>query len=236
MLVFLDETNKIYYIMAPKCGNTTIAKMLNVNLHSQHDLSNINNPEYKKIIIIRKDLIDRFLSGFYEDLFNNSCYSNVNVSFNNYLLFLYKCFKQKHPYVDNMKIYNEQDIPIWYGNCSNFSLPITNNKGDFVSHIQTQYYAINDIISLIKNKTNVTVVEITKLSNYLNNNIRENVKDKIIISDDINFSELPLSYIKNNRIIINKDVLNDKQKELILEIYKEDVIFINNLENKFFVF
>jgi len=74
MIVFLDETNKVFYIMPPKCGTTTIAKMLNVDLHSIYDLSNINNTEYKKVIIIRKDIVDRFLSGFYEDLFNNTCY------------------------------------------------------------------------------------------------------------------------------------------------------------------
>lgn len=236
MRVFLDEPTKIYYIMAPKCGTTTIVNMLNIKLHSKCDLSNINNPDYKKIIIIRKDLVNRFLSGFYEDLFNNRCYSNVNVNFNDYLLFLYNCFKQKYPLVDNMKIYNEQDIPIWFGNCSNVSLPITNNNGAFVSHIQSQKYSINDIVSLIKNKTNVVVVEITNLSKYLNNNIRENVKHKSKIVDDICFSKLSLSYIKNNNVIINKDVLTDEQQKLILEIYKEDENFINDLERNFFVF
>ena len=232
MLIFLN--NKIYYIMAPKCGTTTISNMLNINLHSKCDLSNINNPQYKKVIIIRKDLVNRFLSGFYEDLFNNYCYSNIDIKFNDYLLFLYDCFQKKHPNVDNMKIYNEQDIPIWFGNCSNLSLPITDDKGVFISHIQSQYFAINKIVSLIENKTNVVVVELNNLSKYLNNTIRENVKQKIHFNS--NFSELPLLYIKNNRIIINNDVLTNNEKELILKIYKEDEIFINNLEYKFCVF
>lgn len=233
MRIFLDETTKKYYIMAPKCGTTTIAYMLNVKLHSTCDLSNINNPDYKKIIIIKRDLVNRFLSGFYEDLFNNRCYSNVNVNFNDYLLFLYNCFKQKYQHVDNMKIYNGQNIPIWYGNCSNVSLPITNHKGEFVSHIQSQKYSINDIVRLIKNKTNVEVVEITDLSKYLNNNIFKNVKHKSKIDDDICFSKLSLSYIKNNNIIINKDVLTDEQQKLILEIYKEDEKFISYLKVKY---
>jgi len=234
MNVFLDGSKKIYYIMAPKCGTTTIAKMLKVDFHMKHDLSNLNNPEYKKVIIIRKNLVDRFLSGFYEDLFNNICYSNIHIQFNDYLLFLYDCFCKKHPCVDNMKVYNQQDISLCYGNCSGLTLPITNDKGDFVSHIQSQYFAINHIVSLITNKTNVVVVELSKLSKYLDNTIRENYKQKTYT--DFNFSELALSYIKNNRIIINNDVLNSYQKKIISEIYKEDEIFIKKLEERFCVF
>jgi len=55
--------------------------------------------------------------------------------------------------------------------------------------------------------------------------------------DGINdFSELMLSYIKKNRIIINENLLTDKQKEIILDIYNEDIIFINNLEKNFSYF
>ena len=53
---------------------------------------------------------------------------------------------------------------------------------------------------------------------------------------DGKFSEMTLSYIKEQRIIINDDGLTDNQKKLILEMYEEDEIFINNLENKFCVF
>jgi len=234
MIVFLDRSNKIYYIMVPKCGTTTIATMLNVPIVSSGDLSNINNPEYKKVIIIRKNLVSRFLSGFYQDLLVNRCYSNINIKFNDYLLFLYDCYQKKHPRVKNMKIYNKQEIPICWGNCSGLYLPITNDKGDFSSHIQSQCFAINKIVKLIKNKTNVVVVELNKLSTYLNNTLRENVKQSVYF--DGNFSELTLSYIKNKQIIINEDNLTNDQKKLILEIYKEDEIFINNLENNFCVF
>lgn len=230
-MIYLNLENKTYYIMAPKCGTTTISKWLNIEQNSNCDLSNINNPEYKKVIIIRKNLVDRFLSGFYEDLFNNTCYDNLNVTFNDYLLFLHECFKQNYSCVNNMKIYNNQDIPIWFGNCSNVSLPITNFDGQFISHIQSQYYAINHIISLIENKTNVDVIELTNLSKYLNNTIRENVKQTN--ESNVNFSELTLTYIKKNKIIIKNSELTNNQQKLILEIYKEDDIFINNLEKTF---
>jgi hypothetical protein len=54
------------------------------------------------------------------------------------------------------------------------------------------------------------------------------------LPDGINdFSELSLSYIKKNKIIIYENLLNDKQKEIILEIFKEDNIYINELEEIF---
>jgi 16S rRNA G966 N2-methylase RsmD len=133
-----------------------------------------------------------------------------------------------------MQIYNTQDIPIWYGNCSGYTLAITNDEGDFTSHLISQCFAIKDIVSLLENKTNVVVVELNKLSTYLNNTLRENVKQSIYF--DGKFSEMTLSYIKEQRIIINDDGLTDNQKKLILEMYEEDEIFINNLENKFCVF
>ena len=133
-----------------------------------------------------------------------------------------------------MQIYNTQDIPIWYGNCAGCSLAITNDKGDFTSHLISQCFAIKDIVSLLENKTNVVVVELNKLSTYLNNTLRENVKQSIYF--DGKFSEMTLSYIKEQRIIINDDSLTNNQKKLILEMYEEDKIFINNLENKFCVF
>ncbi len=221
--------------MAPKCGSTTIASMLNVSLHKKYDdLSNINNPEYKKIIIIRKNIVDRFLSGFYEDLFNNNCYDNINISFNDYLLFLYKCFQQKIPFVNSIKINNEEVMPICFGNCSGLTLDITNEKGQFISHIISQKCAIYNIIKLINNKTNVEIVELENLSK-ITNNIKKNIKNKISkLPNGINdFSELSLSYIKKNRIIINDNLLNDKQKKIILEIFQEDIIYINELEVKF---
>ena len=106
-----------------------------------------------------------------------------------------------------MEIYNTQNIPIWFGNCSGRFLPITNDKGDFTSHIQSQYFAIKKIVKLIENKTNVVVVELNKLSTYLNNTLVENVKK--CINFDGNFSELSLSYIKNQRIIVKDDNLTN---------------------------
>lgn len=233
MICFNDELQKIIYIMAPKCGTTTIAKMLNINIHTPYDLTNINNLEYKIIIIIRKNIIERFLSGFYEDLFNNTCYDNMNITFNDYLLFLYKCFQEKIANVNNISCYNKNmNVGVWYGNCSGYYLNLTDNYGNFVSHIQSQKYAISNIVNLIENKQNVKIIELNNLS-IISKNIKENVKPKINNNEINNFSDLTLEYIKKNRIIISEMLLNEKQKKIINNIYKEDLDFIAELEKKF---
>jgi len=235
MLIFIDNQNKIIYIMSPKCGTTTIANMLSVDINYKYpkeELDNLNNPEYKKIIIVRKSIIDRFLSGFYEDLFNNSCYNNIDITFNDYLLFLHKCYTEKIPNVDNTYIYNNLNIPLWFGNCSGVYRSITDKNGNFSSHIMSQKYAICSLVNKINSINNVQVIELNDLSTILPNAERKNVKKKIE-DENINISNMSLSYIKENRIIISSNFLDEKQKEIILDMYKDDLLFINALEKKF---
>ena len=237
MLIFIDKGNKIIYIMSPKCGTTTIANMLNVDINYKYpkeELDNLNNPEYKKIIIIRKSIIDRFLSGFYEDLFNNTCYNNMEITFNDYLMFLHKCYTEKIPNVDNIHIYNNLNMPLWFGNCSGVYRSITDKNGNFSSHIMSQKYAICNLVNKIICNDNVQVIELNNLSSILPNNIeKKNVKKKIENEENINISNMTLSYIKANRIIISSKFLDEKQKEIILDMYKEDLLFIEMLEKKF---
>jgi hypothetical protein len=61
MLLFIDERTKICYIMALKCGSHTIANYLNTDLHTSYAKHQLTNDEYTKIIIFRKDVVDRFL-------------------------------------------------------------------------------------------------------------------------------------------------------------------------------
>jgi hypothetical protein len=235
MLIFIDTPNKIIYIMSPKCGTTTIANMLNINIlhkYSKEELDNLNNPEYKKIIIIRKSIIDRFLSGFYEDLFNNNCYNNMNITFDNYLKFLHKCHNNKIPNVNNINIYNGVNIPVWFGNCNGIYSNITDKNGNFCSHIMSQKYALYNIVNNIKCK-NVQIIELNDLSVLLPYMKEKNVKNKIEkISNGFNISDMTLSYIKSNKIIVSSIFLNEKQQQIILDIYKEDIVFLNELEEK----
>jgi hypothetical protein len=159
MRIYIDYTNKICFIVAPKCGNTTIASYLNLNLHVEYTEEEIirilQNDEYKKIIIIR-NIYDRFLSGFYEDLNNNNCYNNIDITFLNYCLFLKYCFDNKLKEVNNLNVYfPDLNIPIWWGNSSN--LPITNNIGQIYGHIGSQKYYLSNYIKLI-NGNNVNIL------------------------------------------------------------------------------
>ena len=230
MIIYIDEQNKICYVMAPKCGSHTIANYLNTDLHTSYENRQLTNDEYTKIIIFRKDVVDRFLSGFYEDLFNNTCYNNMDVTFNDYLLFLYKCYTEKIKNVNNLSVYLNKDIPVWYGNCSKVFKNITNNNGIFCSHIQTQKNAIYNIVSKITGK-NVKIIELNDLSKLLPNIKSYNVKKKQ--KYDLDLTHITLSYMKKNNILISRDCLNDSQIQLILKIYEEDIEFISELTNKF---
>jgi hypothetical protein len=235
MVLYIDDISKIIYIVPPKCGSTTINNMLKNNVYNDiysSPIDKLHNPKYKKIIIIRKCVINRFLSGFYEDLFNNYCYNNLSITFNEYLLFLYKCFTEKAANVNNMKLYNDMDIPIWWGNCSNCTLPITNNDGNFCSHIQSQKFAIHHFITIMHCK-NVKLIKLKDLSSIILSE-KKNIKPKTIkLPDNFDLSTCSLSYIKHNRIIISKNLLTPEQQELILKMYKEDIDFMNELEKKY---
>ena len=120
MFVYTDSVKKNIFISSPKVGTTSISKYLN-NQNNNEFLNNeqLYNNDYKKYIIIKEDIIERFLSGFYEDLFNNYCYDNIGITFHEYLLFLYNCYIKKIPNVNSLFSYLGHDIRIWFGNCSN---------------------------------------------------------------------------------------------------------------------
>ena len=231
MILYIDYTKKNVYIMAPKCGSNSVAYYLNVDLHHEYTIKDeLTNDDFKKYIIVKKDIVERFLSGFYEDLFNNTCYDNMEITFHEYLLFLYKCFTEKIPDVNNLSVYLNRDIPVWFGNDSNISLNITDSQGNFISHIITQKHAINPIIDMIEGE-NVTIVALSKLSQILPNSKKMN--EKIKNKYDFKLSNIELWDIKKNRIIMSKDGLNKEEINLILKMYEEDTIMINDLINKY---
>jgi len=231
MLLYIDNNEKKCYIMAPKCGSHTISKMLNTDLHTDYSDWHLDNDDYTKIIIIRKDVIDRFLSGFYEDLFNNTCYDNMNISFNDYLLFLFKCYNEKIPDINNLQVFTGSDNPVWFGNCSGVYKNITDKKGHFCSHIMSQKYAIYNFVSKIVGK-NVKIVELKNLQKILPNAIKYHAREKQIFTD-IDITNTPLCHIKKQKLIMSKDNLNERQKNIILKMYEEDINFFKKLRDKF---
>lgn len=231
MIIYIDYSKKIVFIIPPKNGNNSIAEYLNISIHHSYDKNEIknclNDDNFIKLIIIRKNIIDRFLSGFYEDLFNNKCYNNIDISFTEYLLFLNHCYIHKIPKVDNLNVYLNDNISICFGNCSNKYLPITNDKGIFVSHIQSQKYSINSYLQY----KNIKLLDIKDLDKFLNRSLHKNIKKKQYL--DIDLYKIKLSTLKKERLIINKDVLNDYHKNIILNMYKEDTDFLEELEKKY---
>lgn len=232
MKVFIDETKNRIFICSPKCGNTSIAKYLNVNL--QYNYSNIdeklNDKKYLKIIIIR-DIFSRFISGFNEDLNNNECYNNIDINFDQYLDFLKYCYDNKIKNVNNLNVYykdKDKDKDIWWGQCSNKKLPITTSTGIISGHIGSQKYFIGDIINKITDSNRI-VISINDLGKYINNVVC-NVKN--ITNNDFD-NKTSLSIVKKSKMFINKEkLLTERNVKIISHIYNEDIEFLNYLNTK----
>ena len=215
--------------MAPKCGNTTIAEYLGVDIHTYYEdmevIRVLQSDEFKKIIIIR-NIYDRFISGFYQDLLANTCYNNINITFLNYCLFLKYCFDNKLKNVNNLNVYfPDLNIPIWWGNCSNVYLPITNNMGQIYGHIGSQKYYISNYIKLIKGN-NVNILDLKDLNKYLNINLIKNFKTYIENSENIENYKLNILKKHNYLLKLNESI---EIMSIIDHIYNEDIIFINEL-------
>lgn len=236
MIIYIDDHNKICFIAPPKCGNTSIANYLNLQLHTEYSDDDIykilRNDDYTKIIVLRNPL-DRFLSGFYEDLNNNSCYNDIDITFNEYCLFLNHCYDNKIKNVDNLNIYYKNiDAGIWWGNCSSVTYPITTNEGDISGHLISQYNCVKHILSLITG-INVKVIDISNLNKYLNNTEIKNSKsysNNLDINSTVKLSDLK----KNIDFRVNKNQLYTSEIiNIIKNIYKEDFDLIEELSNKY---
>jgi hypothetical protein len=231
MIIYIDKLDKNIYIAAPKCGSTSIASKIGVHVCNdeysiENNINYIQDASYKKIIVYRKNIIGRFLSGFFEDLFNNSCYNTMEITFETYIYFLYKCYKDKIQNVINLECIGYPDIGVWFGNCSNVTLSITDENGNFRSHIQSQEYSTNMYIEQITD-SNVILCELNKLDYFIKKH--ENIK---VENYSIDISGLSLKYIKENCIIV-KSIKNKKLENMILEMYESDIYFINKLKEKY---
>ena len=234
MIIYIDHQTKRVFLTAPKCGSTTIASHLNVSLHEKYNadcvINVLKNNEYLKIIVIRTDIVGRFLSGFTEDLYNNECYTNLHLTFIEYIEFLHHCYINKTKHVNNLNVFLEQDVPIYFGGCSNRKLPITNKNGQFISHIQTQKFALQRFIDITIG-SNVKLLDINELSRFLGNSESKNVKCKFESTD--NADRLYLCDLKCGGFMISKKMLSDECYLMILDICKDDLKIIMDLEEKF---
>jgi len=233
MTIYIDHDNKICYILSPKCGTQSIVKSLNLTMKKEYDyhevFDTLKNVNYKKIIIIR-DIFSRFLSGFYEDLHNNECYLDINISFIDYVKFLKYCYDNKIPSVNNLNVYFKEDKKIWWGQCSNVILPITDEKGNLSGHLIHQKTHLLPYINIIDiDDKNIEIIDIKELHKYIK--VCENKK----IYETVNESTFntPLNSIKNDYAAGYpkiENMLNYEIKEIILEIYKDDLEYIDEIK------
>jgi hypothetical protein len=77
----------------------------------------------------------------------------------------------------------------------------------------------------------IRIIELTNLSSLLPTAKRCNVKQKQ--KYDIDVSNVLLSIMKRDKIIISKECLTSTQKDIILKICEDDIKFINDLKIKF---
>jgi hypothetical protein len=228
---YIDNINKQCFIVPPKCGTTTVAKKLNLpnnKLYLDNEIIDVlKDKNYLKIIVVR-DVIDRFLSGFYEDLYNNKCYNDLDITFKEYMYFLKFCFDNKLKNINNINVYFNINKEINWGNCSNLCFPITTEQGNISGHIASQKNEIFYLQTIIDDDdNNVIIIDVMQLSSGLICNYT-NYNDMDIKN---NISDIPLSEIKNKNIITKQ--ISNEIKEIINYIYKEDIDYINELFMKY---
>ena len=96
-----------------------------------------------------------------------------------------------------------------------------------MSHIQSQKYQIKNYLTC----KNIKLLEIKDINKFLNNDIHKNIKLKKLL--DINLYTTELKELKQKRLIINDETLEEEYKNIILNMYKEDIELIQYLENKY---
>jgi hypothetical protein len=236
MIVYIDYKKKRIFITSPKCGNNTIAAYLKCDLHMKYNDDEMNdafkNKEFEKILIIRNPY-ERFLSGFYEDLLNNTCYNDINITFKEYLRFLNYCHNNKIQNVNNLNIfYKEIEQKVWWGECSGLKLPITDDNGCISGHIRNQSHYIKKYLDLFT-IGEIRVIDIYELSNILQETEIKNKKtySKNAIENGTKLCDLKLRNFKQNpNYRTNYKLLYDEEIiDIIKNIYKDDFAFINNL-------
>jgi len=238
MTVYIDFINNLCFILSPKCGTQTISKHLRIPLnikYSENEIKNIlNDTEIKKVIVVR-DVIDRFYSGFIEDFKNNDCYLDLDISFYEYIKFIAYCYDNKLKNVNNLNIYySDKDKLIQWGECSSLHLPITDSCGNLSGHIVHQKKHLEPYTNLIDKNNNVEIIDISELNKFTN--IHENIisyKKADNIDYDYDFNTLLSDLKKRNFNPKKEKMFNKNILRIINHIYDSDNEFINNLRMKF---
>jgi sugar phosphate isomerase/epimerase len=233
MPIFACHLKKIIIITSPKCGSTSLKEyFMNIENYDSEMLLKLLH-EYKIYIVFNENIIKRFLSGFFEDLINNSCYNEIDISFKDYVDILYNININKVAEVNKIQ-YNNIEYNIWWGECSNRKISLTDEHGEFMSHIQSQTYSIINFLNILDNNCNVEIIDLKNLY-YL---IRGEHKNKSEAKHDfpikiIDMTNISLKDIKKNVFISTQNTFDSQIEKKIMEIYKKDIECIKFLKLKF---
>jgi hypothetical protein len=241
MFYYIDENTKTLFICPPKCGNTTLSNFLNIPLNQNYENTYLydilTNSNYKKVLVLRNPF-ERFLSGFYEDLNNNSCYENIHISFANYCEFLNYCHDNKLTNVNNLNVFfKNENEPIWWGNCSNLTLPITDEYGSISGHIGSMCLYVENItfnadkLEIIDIKDLSTFLQISK--NEIKNTKNYGVENEYNVTPHMLLSKLKHLKTTKNYCAQAKFLYTPRIYEIIKNIYKIDFDFIEELNKKY---
>ncbi len=242
MRFFVDDIHKFCYIVAPKCGNSSIAKNLGVpvliNYSEDKKREILFDSTYTKVIIVRQNLVDRFLSGLYEEMFpksgiNGEIYANINLTFGEFLESLFAIIKSRAPNVQTIShpssTFASEAAAQW--RIESFGGPITDEFGTLVTHMGSQFWWISDIVRVMLTAPTPqpwTVIDTANICQALDMPIVKNVKKKISYSPKF-YQRLYISEIIQKKRIATRDCLTAAQLQEILALFAHDQQFIDLL-------
>jgi hypothetical protein len=237
MTIYVDYINKNCFIVSPKCGTQSISNYSNTPLnitYTSEEIERVLKDSKMKKIIVTRDIISRFVSGFYEDLHNNDCYLNLNISFFDYIIFIFYCYENKIKNVNNLNVfYRNKNNLIEWGQCSSEYLPITDSSGNISGHIVHQGSHIEPIMNMLDKNDNVEVIDISELNKFIETHKNQKLYNTNINNKNYNFNTL-LSELKKDNVSPSKEkMINPLIENIINHIYQSDYELIKKAKSIF---
>ena len=196
------ENNNCIIATNPKCGWSSL-----VNLKNNKYINLQYNFDNKKIFLIYRNIITRnislFLSWIYKQDKNNIInYIIAKIRHNKELLNNFKLYKKNKNIIELYKIFIDVLPKILHKN----------------SHINYQNIKLNKILNLVKDKSNITFIDIEKDLTILEKEIDQKFPHKYKSED-------------KNKIILNNFLNNNKDyKNKLLEIYQKDILYFKKYD------
>ena len=187
------------------------------NSNNNNSLKNIESSSYSDFYCPKKNKISKIKKK--EKYFNFSTNANNN---NNFILpFYYYPFKGEKKY--NIKKKVNYSTKFDYNNLlKNLSTIPTKSLAIKLASIAERKW-INEL------KDNLSIIEKNKSVNFDSNILNEFIKERLTIQEDFNWFIWAMSYVFQNKIIINKNDLIEEEENKEKKINYNNVDDINNI-------